>query len=125
MNIQMTAAKENYEFNEMQGLIKRGYGDKKFSNFILLKIGNATQAKQWLKMLIPQIADASADKFNPAINVVFSHRGFDKLGLTPHIENNFLREFQEGMADKTRSRLLGDYDWQNQVSLADSWEWKD
>ncbi|HYV93287.1 MAG TPA: hypothetical protein VE978_16045 [Chitinophagales bacterium] len=121
----MTAAKQKYEFNEMQGLIKRGYGTKKFTDFILLKIEDAVKAKQWLKLLIPQLSDATADKFDPAINVAFTHAGLDKLGLTAHIQNNFLREFQEGMADETRSRLLGDYDWDKQVSIADSWEWKD
>src|SRR5438105_904454 len=113
----MTTAKEKYEFNEMQGLIKRGYKDQNFSNFILLKIENPVQAKQWLTLLIPQLDNGVPGMRDPAVNVAFTHAGLDKLGLTQHLDEKFLREFQEGMAEETRSRLLGDYDWEKQISI--------
>lgn len=116
---------ENPDFKDMQGLIKRGYRERPFANFILLHIDDAVKTKKWISENILKITDGLNTEHDPAINIAFTNNGFIKLNLNVDEEKNFSREFREGMTHESRSRMLGDYDWDKNKPVTDAWEWSD
>ena len=112
-------------FNDVQGFIKRGYDDLRFSNILLLRIEDAGKAKRWLAALLPNISRAAVKGKELEINIAFTYLGFEALGLTKLLRTPFSREFEEGMSEESRSRLLGDYDKKTNRSRVDDWDWRD
>ncbi|MBV9850576.1 MAG: peroxidase [Armatimonadetes bacterium] len=101
------------DYADIQGVVLNGYGSLKCTRFLFLQIGDAAAARRWLGELRPQITTgARRPKDDPkpetALNVAFTHPGLQMLGLPPDALAQFPREFQEGMADGERSRVLGD-----------------
>ena len=101
------------DYADIQGVVLNGYGSLKCTRFLFLQIGDAAAARRWLGELRPQITTgARRPKDDPkpetALNVAFTHPGLQMLGLPLDALAQFPREFQEGMADGERSRVLGD-----------------
>lgn len=111
--------------HDVQGLVKRGYDNLPFSNILLLQVTEKQKAKQWLRNLLPLISKASVKDRELEINIAFTYQGFSRLGLTPLLRTPFSREFEEGMADESRSRLLGDYDPTTNQTTVGGWDWRD
>ncbi len=110
------------DLDEIQGLIKRGYDNMPFSNIVLLRVVDSQKAKQWLRSIYPNISRGSAKNSELEINVAFTYEGFKILGLQPLLLKPFSREFEEGVSEKSRSRLLGDYNQQTNQSTVDTWQ---
>lgn len=114
------------ELSDMQGLLARGYSRLPACSFMLLKIENGSQARQWLKSLLDAGLLTRGDQ-RPghegeqdfAINVAFTHEGLAALGLSQPALEQFPRELQEGMTKDPRPRLLGDHG----VSGPENWTW--
>ena len=128
----------NLEKNDMQGLIVRGYKSLNAARYILLKIKNAAEAKQYFNFLIKNyitIGDKTGleltekDYPKTAVQIAFTSSGLKQLDLPEKIIETFSREFREGMAGhyhdrnnniiNERSTLLGDTERNNPIH----WHW--
>lgn len=107
------------DYEDIQGLIFRGYGNLPASNFILLRImgGREADARKWLGSL--DVTDATrVSHRTDAVHVAFTLEGLRKLGLRQN-ETRFSCEFEEGMTTKSRQRTLGDHG----DSAPEKWSW--
>src|SRR5438128_4257990 len=97
------------ELKQIQGIVVSGYKNLCFSQFTFLEIKDVRGAKQWLANILPLVTTASGKPDDVALNIAFSRRGLECLGLSKAIAG-FPREFEEGMAELARSKQLGDTD---------------
>lgn len=107
----------NLETQDIQGIIITGYGHLQFSSYLFLHIDDPAKAKAWLAQIAPQMTTGEPWKTGPqgailkpgsALNIAFTCQGLTKLGLPSESINSFSPEFVQGMAEKARSRRLGD-----------------
>ncbi|HET6375393.1 MAG TPA: hypothetical protein VFF88_05035, partial [Methylocella sp.] len=133
------------EFQDIQGLIRSGYGRLSEACFLLLEITEAAEAKAWLKAAAGDAAPESGSLSyrvthagelgtgqhqEQALQIAFTAQGLRKLGLPAHLfqaypsNDSFSREFYLGMTgeearEEGRLRRLGDVE-ANDPSY---WEW--
>ena len=102
---------------EIQGFVTSGYGHLSSAAYLFLQFQDAGRARLWLRRLGPAITSArawptapSGEKIKPtlALNIGFTADGLAAIGLPRRVLNTFPLEFQEGIADHNRSRILGD-----------------
>jgi len=108
------------DYEDVQGLVRFGYGKMTEACYFLLLIENAFAARGWLK----SAAVSSAVERNPAPNtamqVAFTWAGLQALGIPRSAGTGFSAEFLAGMAgDESRSRRLGDVG----ASDPNRWQW--
>jgi Dyp-type peroxidase family len=105
---------------EIQGIILRGYGELNSACFLLLAIGDAKLAKNWLKTLQLRNGEVKPRATEHCVNIAFTPSGLTKLGLSEEVLGMFAGEFNEGMAGTGhRCRILGDHG----DSSPDRWRW--
>ena len=123
----------NVEWDDVQGILYRGYKTHKNSKSIILKIVDRQKAGVWLAELSTQIASGNdvADIENLKcpwlMTLSFTHSGLKTLGVDEEILQQFSLEFREGMAPlpeegeftTRRSGMLGD----SGCSAPDIWRW--
>ena len=107
------------EPGDIQGVVARGYGNLRAACFVLLGIEDAVAARNWLGVRIAQVATSKAKAEGSALNLAFTHRGLERLGLPPEAGERFSPEFIEGMCAEHRTRILGDVG----ESHPDAWAW--
>ena len=107
------------ELDDIQGIIRRGYGDMYHANFLLLEITDAEPAKRWLAGLDGTITDGENKPPDDRLNIAFTYAGLDQLGLENAVLDSFSREFREGMTTGHRQRILGDLG----DSAPENWDW--
>ncbi len=98
------------ELQDIQGIITRGYGNLEAATYVLLHIQNATLAKQWLGRLANQVQTSQDRPTDRCLNLAFTYAGLTALGLHQSTLTTFATEFQEGMTEPNRSRILGDHE---------------
>src|ERR1044071_3579704 len=98
----------NLEFQDMQGLLARGYGDLPESCYLMLQFGDRTQARRWLGSIAGRISTAAAKETSFALQIAFTYRGISMLLDGVPLSYPFSREFMDGMTTKERQRILGD-----------------
>lgn len=99
----------NFEFDDLQGLLRFGHGKLHGSCFLLLNIVDVDAARQWLNTAPISSAATTNPAPDRALQIAFSVDGFRALGLDESIIADFSDEFIIGMsADESRSRRLGD-----------------
>ena len=98
------------ENRDIQGIIVSGYGHLPFSRYLFLQIYAPAKAQECLKQIVPHTTNSNWSNEKPqlAINIAFTYKGFEKLGLTEESLKTFSTEFVEGMTEPNRSRILGD-----------------
>ena len=102
------------ELDDIQGIIRRGYGKMDAACFVLLNIANASRARGWLGDLADngEIRDgmATPDESDTCVNIAFTQPGFEELGLKKHFikDKQFSVEFEDGMTTEHRQDILGD-----------------
>lgn len=109
-----------FEFDDLQGLFRFGYGKLSEACFMLLRIKQVSAAKAWLAQL--PVNTAARTKIAPesAVQIAFSASGLRLLGLQERVMRGFSDEFIVGMAgDESRSRRLGD----TGDSAPEYWQW--
>lgn len=109
-----------FQFDDVQGLIRYGHGKLTESCFLLLNIIDVDAAKLWLKT--NRFTHAKQTKTAPvtAMQIAFSVHGLRVLGVNESVIQGFSDEFIIGMSgDESRSRRLGDTGNNSPVS----WEW--
>ena len=108
------------EFKDMQGFIARGYGSLPAAAYLVLTVDEGSEARAWLKGLIPSVTPADLRPETQALHVAFTSHGLRALGLDETSLRSFSREFWEGMADDHRARhVLGD----RGASAPGRWRW--
>jgi Dyp-type peroxidase family len=108
---------EGPDRNDMQGMLRYGYGRQKYAYYLMLSINDPQAARTWLSQTTFQSAAQSPDTH--CCNLAFSASGLQKLGLTDLEALGFSRAFIEGMDTDHRNRTLGDFDH----NAASRWEW--
>jgi deferrochelatase/peroxidase EfeB len=99
----------DFEFDDLQGLLRFGHAKLTDTCFMLLNIVDASAAKQWLGTAPVSNAVQSDPPPDTALQIAFSAQGLRALGLTESVIENFSDEFITGMSgDESRSRRLGD-----------------
>jgi Dyp-type peroxidase family len=117
------------EFDDIQGLVRSGYGRLDEAVFLLLRIIDAVAAKAWLRGvvspggLITSAADLGTHQEN-ALNIAFTAPGLRGLGLAEDLARAFSREFHDGLAteaamEEGRPRRLGDLG----ANAPGNWDW--
>jgi deferrochelatase/peroxidase EfeB len=112
----------DFDYADVQGLVRFGYGHLKSASYSLLRIKNAAAAQEWLRDKLQRHAITTAVKGNSlpttALNVAFTASGLTELGFAEVI-NGFSNEFIAGMTQESRSRQLGDIG----KSAPSGWAW--
>ncbi len=99
----------DFEFDDLQGLLRFGHGKLTDTCFMLLNIVDATAAKQWLNSAPVTNAEETEIPPKTVLQIAFSVQGLQALGLRASIIEGFSDEFIVGLSgDESRSRRLGD-----------------
>jgi len=94
-------------FDDVQGIILRGYKELLFARFVLFGVTDAGAARNWLAGL--SITAASERDQETATNVALSWEGLRRLGVPDADLDRFTVELRDGMSkDAQRQRALGD-----------------
>jgi deferrochelatase/peroxidase EfeB len=110
----------DFEFDDLQGLLRFGYGKLTDTSFMLLNIVNADLAKKWLETAPISSALTQNPPPETALQIAFSVEGLRALGLEESVVEGFSDEFIVGMAgDESRSRRLGDVG----SNAPQQWKW--
>ena len=110
----------DFEFDDLQGLLRFGYGKLTDTSFMLLNIVNADLAKKWLETAPISSAVTQDPPPDTALQIAFSVEGLRALGLEESVVEGFSDEFIVGMAgDESRSRRLGDVG----SNAPQQWKW--
>ena len=105
-------------FDDVQGVILRGYKELLFARFVLLGIADAEAARNWIAVL--PITAASERDHETATNLAFTWDGLQRLGVPDADLDQFAVELREGMSkDGQRQRALGDVG----KHAPESWQW--
>lgn len=105
------------QLEQIQGIVVSGYGDRPSASYVLIEIVDRVRAQRWLATLIPMLQFGEyratprdqAPSLNPlCVNIAFTHEGFRALGLGQETLLGFSHAFQEGAAEPSRARRLGD-----------------
>ena len=116
----MTKDSDSFEFHDLQGLLRFGYGRLTDTNFMLLRIVDVGSAKQWLAAVDINNAESVSPPPERALQIAFTVRGLRALGVGEPVIAGFSDEFIQGMAgDESRSRRLGDI----AGNAPEYWEW--
>lgn len=96
------------DFEDIQGLVRFGYGGLKAARYLLMRVVDAAAARAWLADA--PLATAVAGKPpETALQLAFTSAGLLALGVPSTIVEGFSPEFVVGMGtDAARARRLGD-----------------
>jgi len=110
----------DFEYDDLQGLVRFAYGKLPETCFMLLNIADASAAKQWLSNAPISNAGSIDPLPKTALHIAFTVAGLRQLGLTDTVIESFPDEFIVGMSgDESRSRRLGDVD----ENAPTRWQW--
>lgn len=113
------------ELRDIQGTILSGFAHLPYASYLFLQIKDAAKVKPWLEKITPQITtgepwdklpDGLRQKPPVTLNIGFTYAGFEALRLPEETLLSFAREFQKGVA--ARSKTLGD----TGASAPEHWE---
>ncbi len=110
---------EDIHFEDVQGLVRYGYGGMRQARYELLRVVDASAAKEWLRKAEVTNAVEMSPPPVTALNIAFTAPGLKALGLPPAVIARFSHEFRGGMADANRSRQLGDIG----QNAPEKWRW--
>lgn len=96
------------EFNDIQGLVTRGFGNLPAACYLMLSIHDAVKALPLLRDLAGQVTYADIRPHERALNLALTHHGLVKLDLEESILDSFSDEFRSGMNTPHKRHILGD-----------------
>lgn len=114
------AVNSRVDFDDIQGLLRFGYGHHVESCFMLLRVGNRIGARAWLAGAA--ISDAQVREPLPEtmLQVALTSEGLRALGVDAAVVGAFSHEFIVGSADDpARARRLGDVG----ANAPARWQW--
>jgi deferrochelatase/peroxidase EfeB len=108
------------EADDIQALVRSGYGSMSEACFVLLSITDATAARGWLAEAPVTTVQHLDQHIATALHVALTASGMRALGVAETVIAGFSAEFISGMAgDEGRSRRLGDV----AVDAPSGWLW--
>jgi Dyp-type peroxidase family len=116
------------ELDQIQGLVLNGYKKHLSARYGIFEITDRQLARRWIAKLLPDVQFAEYRKTPPHLppfprdclaNIALSYPGFEALGLHHEALVGFSHAFQEGLAETSRARRLGD----DGASDPGSWAW--
>src|SRR5258708_4951411 len=108
------------DYEDIQGLVRFGYGSLTDSCFLLLNIRDKVAARKWLSQA--PVSNAARLERGPehAMQVAFTAKGLRAMGVPEMVLAGFSNEFLSGLSgDESRSRRLGDIG----ANSPDNWRW--
>jgi Dyp-type peroxidase family len=100
---------EKLDFDDIQGLVARGYGRLPHAAYLLARIADRAGAGRLLDRLATSVVTTAAEsRPAQAVNVAFTSSGLRALTGSDRLPEGFAEPFLTGMATPYRSRLLGD-----------------
>lgn len=110
----------DFEFDDVQGLVRFGHGRLPEAEFLLVEIKDAKSASEWLQKSPVTTSERLPSPPDVALQVALSAQGMAALGLDEALINDFSPEFQMGIAgEDNRSRRLGDIG----ANAPGNWQW--
>jgi deferrochelatase/peroxidase EfeB len=110
----------DFEFEDLQGLVRFGYGKLTDTCFLLLNIANVQDAREWLATAPVSNAVKGDSTPSTALQIAFTAQGLEAMGIEKPIIESFSDEFFIGLAgNESRSRRLGDVD----ANAPKNWLW--
>lgn len=110
---------QDFDFSDVQGLLRFGYKHHTESAFALLRVRNRAAARAWLASA--QVGTAAKGSLpKTLLQIAFSAAGLRELGVPAHVVAAFAPEFVAGLGtDAHRARRLGDVGNNDPAR----WEW--
>ena len=110
---------KDFDFSDVQGLLRFGYKHHTESAFALLRVRNRAAARAWLASA--QVATGAKGPLpKTVLQIAFSAAGLRELGVPAHVTSAFAPEFVAGLGtDANRARRLGDVGNNDPAH----WEW--
>ena len=110
----------DFEFNDLQGLLRFGYGGLTDTCFMLLDVFNVDMAREWLSTAPISSGIKASSLPDTAMQIAFSKEGLSALEISKTIIDGFSDEFIYGMVRSDNcSRRLGDVGH----NAPKSWKW--
>src|ERR1700749_3728134 len=108
------------ERDDIQALLRSGFGALTEACFLLLRVVDAVAARAWLaRVHVTSMADLDVRQ-ETVLQVALTATGMRALGTAPKAIDGFAAEFVAGMAgDAARSRRLGDVG----PDAPEHWDW--
>ena len=110
------------DFDDVQALVRSGFGSLGGARYLLLRIADAARAKAWLARIEPTRASqvGGGQDLRCVTQVAFTRAGLIAAGFSDGELETMSPEFLDGMAsDERRSHRLGDVG----PSAPDKWNW--
>jgi deferrochelatase/peroxidase EfeB len=107
------------DYDDVQGLVRFGYGKLKGASYALLRVRDAAAARAWLRKADVTSAATRNPPPSTALQVAFTAQGLRALKVPAAVIEGFSPEFLTGMADPNRARRLGDIG----RNAPCKWEW--
>ncbi len=105
----MSDAAANVDLDDMQGLLRFGYGRHTEACFLLLRITESDAARRWLASAPVASAATLAEPPPVVLQVALSSEGLRALQAPNDVIGSFSTEFVDGMSgNASRERRLGD-----------------
>ena len=110
---------KDFDFSDVQGLLRFGYKHHTDSAFALLRVRNRAAARAWLASA--QVGTGAKGPLpKTLLQIAFSAAGLRELGVPAHVTAAFAPEFVAGLGtDANRARRLGDVGNNDPAH----WEW--
>ena len=110
---------KDFDFSDVQGLLRFGYKHHTESAFALLRVRNRAAARAWLASA--QVGTGAKGPLpKTLLQIAFSAAGLRELGVPAHVTATFAPEFVAGLGtDANRARRLGDVGNNDPAH----WEW--
>jgi deferrochelatase/peroxidase EfeB len=111
---------QHLDFDDIQGLVRFGFGGMHRACFYLVRIKDAAAARSWIAAAHVTTARTLDPPPSTALQVAFTSDGLEMLGVPREVVDAFAPEFCSGLAgDESRSRRLGDLG----ANHPDKWRW--
>lgn len=107
------------EVADMQGLLVSSYAHLPCATYLLLRIVESADARDWLRRLSAEITTAERKQERASRNVAFTMSGVKNIGLSVDALETFPAAFKEGMASARRAKVLGDVG----RNASTEWQW--
>ncbi len=107
------------EFEDIQGLVRFGYGKMRRARYELLRVKDLAAAQAWLAEANITTAVELSTPPTTALQVAFTAAGLHALGVPKLVIEGFSHEFRGGIGDPSRARQLGD----TGPNTPEHWHW--
>ncbi len=107
------------DYGDVQGLVRFGYGKMKEASYVHLWVQDVSAARAWLRSAPVSNAVATTPPPSTAMQVAFTARGLEAIGVPPSVLAGFSAEFLTGMTEEDRARRLGDVG----TNAPSRWDW--